>query len=136
MAADESQPNPFSAPVAEATELIGGIAANGPHATLGQIAKRVFLDWEKLRLAYIGILVAFTLLLGASHLDKFEFWFVTILGGVIANVCFFIGPIVETYVTWLGFRVRWLRWLFFALGTMFTMAAAAAAMFSIMLPNQ
>lgn len=136
MAASESEPNPFSAPIAEAADVFGDLAANGPHATLGLIAKRVFLEWEKLRVLYNGLLIVVTLLLGSSHLNTIEFWGAAVVGGVICNVCFFLGPIVETYVTWLGFRTRWLRWLFFVSGTLFTMAGAAAAMFAIALPNQ
>lgn len=131
MAADESKPNPFSAPVADPAESVAELAANGRDVTLGQIAKRVFLEWEKLRLLYIGILAVVTLVLGWSHVNRVEFWFIAVVGGVVSNVCFFIGPIVETYVTWLGFRSSWMRWVFFVLGTLFTLAFAVGAMVSM-----
>ena len=132
MGADKEDVNPFSAPVAEVVDPAQQHSANGSSETLGQIAKRVFLAWEKLRVLYILILGLFTLLLGLPYLNKLEFWLPVIFGGVIANACFFLGPIIETYVTWLGFRGRWLRWVIFVLGTLFTMAGSAA---TILLPG-
>ncbi len=119
--------NPYNAPQAAVAVEVADVQAT----TLGQIAKRVFLDWEKMRLAYIGILGVFTLLMGWPHLGSLEFWAISIFGGIVANGCYFLGPIVETYVTWLGFRSLALRWVMFALGTMFTMLGAVGALFSI-----
>ena len=122
--------NPFSAPQSEGPGANAGQTTAQP-TKLGHIAKRVFLDWEKLRLAYIGILVAFTILIGWSQLGDLEFWGIAIFGGVVANLCYFLGPIVETYVTWLGLRSVAIRWIMFVAGTLFTMAGALVAIITV-----
>ena len=122
--------NPFSAPQADAPEAIA--VKEMPHPqTLGQIGKRVFLQWEKMRLAYNGILVVFTLLIGVPLLGRFEFWVVAFFGAVASNLCYFLGPIFDTYVSWLGFRSNAVRWTVFTLGTLFTMAGATVVVFSL-----
>ncbi|NND95703.1 MAG: hypothetical protein HKN47_00070, partial [Pirellulaceae bacterium] len=40
-------------------------------------------------------------------------------GAVGANLCFFAGPAIETYVSWLGYRRRWVRIVLFVSGTLF-----------------
>lgn len=122
--------NPFSAPQAvNPATAVGQEAA--PPTTLGQIGKRVFLEWEKMRLAYIGILVIFTILIGLSELANPAFWVVALVGAVVSNLCYFLGPIVETYVTWLGLRSVAIRWGMFIVGTLFTMAGAAAVILTL-----
>ena len=127
----QAKGNPYSAPLAQEDFSNGDRQDVVPQTTLGQIGKRVFLEWEKLRLVYIGILVTFTVLIGLSQLGHPGFWLVAVFGGVVANLCFFTGPIIETYVTWLGFRSVAIRWVMFVAGTLFTMASAAATIFSL-----
>ena len=122
--------NPFSAPQASSSAKVVEKEAAQP-TTLGQIGKRVFLEWEKLRLAYIGILVIFTVLIGLPQWGNPAFWVVAFFGAIVANVCYFLGPIVETYVTWLGLRSLAVRWSMFILGTLFTMAGAAAVILAL-----
>ena len=122
--------NPYTTPQAD-TVVPRDNGDDVVERTLGKIAKRVFLDWEKMRLAYVGILVAFTLLLGWSDLGKPIFWGTSIFGAIIANLCYFLGPIVDTYVSWLGFRSLALRWIMFTLGTLFTMAGVVAMIFTM-----
>ena len=116
--------NPYTTP--QADTVVSSDNGNVTERTLGQIAKRVFLDWEKMRLAYVGILVVFTLLFGFSELGNPLFWGGSVAGAIIANLCYLLGPIVDTYVSWLGFRSVALRWIMFALGTLFTMAGVVA----------
>ena len=122
--------NPFSAPQSDTPAAIAGQDVSATN-TLGQIAKRVFLDWEKMRLAYNGILVAFSLLIGWRQMGSLDFWVVAVLGAIGSNLCYFLGPVFDTYITWLGYRSLGIRWAVFALGTLFTMAGAALAILSI-----
>ena len=122
--------NPYSAPQADDSSKVDRQDVSPPDS-LGKIGKRVFLAWEKLRLAYIGILVTFTILIGLPQLGQLGFWVLAIFGGIVANLCYFLGPIVETYVTWLGFRSLAVRWTMFVLGTLFTMASAAVTILSL-----
>lgn len=126
-----NQQNPFSAPAVDESLMS---SAQAPSDSLMSIAKRTFLAWEKLRLIYVAILAFETLFLGMHLLGTFEFWATAVVGGILANLCFFLGPIAETYVTWLGFRAKWLRWFLLALGTMFTMVAALGAIVAIGFP--
>ncbi len=89
------------------------------------IARRVFLAWEKLRIAFIGILAVPTILmLAASSQVNLSLFILIGFGAVVANVCYMAGPIFETYMQWLGIRTLWLRATLFAAGTLFTAVAA------------
>lgn len=91
--------------------------------SLDELARRTFFAWEKLRLIYVPILVVVTLAAtspgGFRQLTEIEFWVTSAVGAVFANLAFFAGPIVETYVLWLGYRQRMLRPLLFVAGTVF-----------------
>jgi len=130
-----STENPYSSPPIDA---VAEPSVSVP-STLGGIAKSTFLAWEKLRLVYIGVLAAITLLLAVLDPSKAlaspRFWMLVIEGAVIANVCYFAGPVIETYVTWLGFRGRWLRYSLFGLGTLFSCLLAFGAIASFLLPG-
>ncbi len=92
--------------------------------SLGQIAKPVFIAWEKLRVVYVAVVGLFVVLLTGPQLLKLH-TFVTIAGeAILANLCFFAGPCLETYVRWLGYRGRVVRWFLFILGTLFTLFLA------------
>lgn len=128
--------NPYASPVSQAIEEALPDAAS--HA-LGRIARATFLAWEKLRLVYVGILAGVTLLLGGlggpALLSSFSFWANVVEGAIVANLCFFAGPIVETYVTWLGFRAKWLRISMFTLGTLVSCALVFFVVVSELLPT-
>ena len=133
--------NPFSSPIAE-----DSIETSKPiksEASFGSQAKAIFLAWEKLRIVYNLVLAVLTLLMGIILLGEYamsiQFWVMVVQGAIISNVCFFAGPIVETYVCWIGFRFDWLRTSLFVLGLLFTALAAAATIASMgfaQLPNQ
>lgn len=108
---------------------------------LGTIARRVFGEWEKLRLVYVGWLVVLTLV--ANSLDpgvfwRFTYWFNVISGAILANLAFFAGPALETYVRWLGVKLEWLGWTVFLAGTLFATVLALATIMSLLdlIPNQ
>lgn len=112
--------NPYTSPISDS----GIESSSADEEPLGRIGRRVFLAWEKLRLVYIGILAAVTIAFVLPDLDNtifaIEFWSMGIFGAIGANVCYFIGPAIETYVTWLGYRGKWLRWILFQVGTVFS----------------
>jgi hypothetical protein len=108
--------------------------------TLGEVARNTFLVWEKLRLVYVSVLVAVVVFIAVldsnSFRQHFRVFMQTVLGGaVIANLCYFAGPMVETYVTWLGYRGQWLRIVLFALGTLFSSLLALGLLAGILLPG-
>jgi len=112
--------NPYAPPSAAPT--LAGLPADADFAT---IAKSVFLAWEKLRLAYLAVLAAATLplvwLCGAPWPAAIK---VLLEGAVAANVLYFAGPALETYVCWLGVRGTWLRWVLFLGGTLRSLVLA------------
>ena len=118
--------NPYQAPVAEVAD---------PESTnsrsLNEIARKTFLEWEKLRLFYVAALAVMTLLAGAINVSALllsvEFWVMVAIGAVFANLCYFAGPMIESYVKWLGVRAPWLRAILFVVGTLFACGLAFAA---------
>ena len=68
--------------------------------------KPIFSKWEKLRILYNIILAGILLLthglaMGSQFLQPFPL-FVWLAGAILANVCFFAGPVTESYLSWLG----------------------------------
>jgi hypothetical protein len=100
--------------------------------SLQATARPVFLGWEKLRFVYIVVMAGWCRFLFMTFDpggDEDRFWMRCIFGGIIANLCYFAGPIFETYVTWLSGRRRaWLRPALFVLGALFTMLLALATL--------
>lgn len=87
---------------------------------LSHVLKPIFYKWEKLRLPY-NLILAVILLLSHGLNLKWQFfhpiWLSIWLAGAIgANLCFFAGPLVESYLTWLGFCPRWVTGVIFVLG--------------------
>lgn len=106
------------------------------NSNLMEIARSTFLAWEKLRFLYIGLLGTLTLLLCGREIVNIEILMIVIAGAFVANVCYFAGPILETYVSWLGLKGKWFRWMLFTVGTLFTMVLAVAFLAANLLPNQ
>lgn len=90
-------------------------------------AYRVLKNWEKLRLVYNAVLIPWSslsvLVLRRDGTDPL-LWFSIITGGVIANVCFCLGPVLESYLVWVGANPRTARGWLFALGTAVTALVA------------
>ncbi len=84
--------------------------------SLGQIAKPVFIAWEKLRVVYVAVVGPFCRSVTGPQLLKLH-TFVTIAGeAILANLCFFAGPCLETYVRWLVTEVEWFGGFCLSLG--------------------
>ena len=105
--------------------------ASDSDPNLASIAKPVFLAWERLRVIYVLVLaVVVVILLGPSGLMNVRLLFRLLEGAVVANVLFFAGPVVETYVQWLGFGHIWLRWALFLSGTLLSVLLAFGVLLS------
>jgi hypothetical protein len=83
----------------------------------------VFLAWERLRLWYNIVLLAATVLLclrngqvpvSLAETPRFVAGFLPL--AFAANICFFTGPVIETYARWLGNASPWTRPVIFAAG--------------------
>jgi len=98
------------------------------------IAKATFLAWERLRIPFVVVLGLITLFLAGPNLIELQTLIVVAVGAVIANLCFFAGPIVETYVCWLGYEQKWVRWFLFVGGTALTALLAVDTLASMFLP--
>ena len=108
--------------------------AQGPLQT---IVSKVFLDWEKLRIVYIIILALITLLLiGPAGFSKLRLFRLIIDGAIVANVAFCAGPILETYIRWLGYDRTWPRWIMFGSGTLVSIILAVWMLATELLPDQ
>lgn len=129
--------NPYSTPLSEPTaspETSTDRSADS--ANLMSIAKTTFLAWERLRIPFVAVLAALTLLLAGRNIFQPQTLFIVAVGAVFANLCFFAGPIVETYVRWLGYDRIWVRWFLFVGGTALTAMLAIATLVSMFLPDQ
>lgn len=102
-------------------------------------ARAVFVRWEKLRILYnlivggVGLtaLAFCTLALtdmfakpgNASALIKPLIG--ALIYGLAANVCYFLGPIIESYARWLGLRAPHITQALFIAGTAFSVLLTA-----------
>jgi hypothetical protein len=91
----------------------------------GPSAAEVFIAWERLRLLYNGLLVAWTLFLGRDKLGNPSFQEMLIVGAIVANLGFCLGVTAEGYLALLGLPRRPARWFLFVVGTLTALLAAA-----------
>ena len=122
--------DPYAAPeIAPADQFEPGSTVPTRTESLNEIARSTFLAWEKRRFIYIGVLAVVSVAMGAvlpsTPVLTPLFWMTVVVGAIPANLCYFAGPIVETYVRWLGFRVSLLRPALFFAGTLFAAVLAA-----------
>ncbi len=87
-------------------------------------------------MVFIVMLGLLTLLLAGPNLTKLRTLVMIAEGAIVANLCYFAGPITETYVRWLGYERKWVRWFLFVGGTMLTGILAIVTMASMFLPDQ
>jgi hypothetical protein len=127
--------NPYSSPSLESTSLDAAPAA-APNLNLVDIVKTTFLAWERLRIIYVLLLGIWTVVLVGPQPLHIPIAIVIAGGAVLANLCYFAGPILESYVRWLGYRGKWLRWFLFIGGTLLTAMLEIALLGPSLLPNQ
>lgn len=129
--------NPYSSPTPDTpSETAASPLSADSIPTLGEIAKQTFLAWEKLRIAYIVSLGLLTVLLAGPNLTNLRTLIMITEGAIVANVCYFAGPVTETYVRWLGYDRKWVRWFLFGGGLLLTALLVFATMASMLLPDQ
>lgn len=117
--------------------LTAPTASESNDETLQNIARRVFLAWEKLRAVYVLVLAVETILItGMSGLFSWRLLILILVCAVVANIAFFAGPTIETYICWLGYKRLWPRWAMFFGGTLISIVLALAVLASELLPNQ
>ncbi|MEM7785319.1 MAG: hypothetical protein AAF623_18360 [Planctomycetota bacterium] len=118
--------NPFSSPNVslEPTNMKRKIKSN----EIANLAKDVFLSWEKLRIPYVAIMGIFCVLLAGKDILKLDLLIPVVVGGIFANLCFLAAPIVEVYLRWIGIQTIWVKIILFPLGTLFTMILAFAVL--------
>lgn len=105
--------------------------------SLLSIARTVFLAWEKLRVIYLSLLTLLTVLLvGFSGIFNVSLMISIMLGAFFANVLYFAGPVIDTYIRWLGYTHSWPRWVMFIGGTILSIVLAIGLLGSHLLPNQ
>jgi len=134
--------NPYSSPTTDTT--VGpkpSTAESG--VSIAALAKPVFIAWERLRIIYVLVLGVFTIMLAipdviynGSQLLTFRSLVMIAEGAIVANVCYFAGPIIETYVRWLGYNRKWVRWFLFVGGTILTVVLAFFSLASGLIPDQ
>lgn len=89
--------------------------------------KQVFFAWEKLRVLYVLALAAVTLTsIPPEAMKRLDVWVAVAILAIGANVCYFAGPIAETYLCWLGLRRKLVRSALFVGGTVFAVLLAYA----------
>jgi hypothetical protein len=128
--------NPYSSTL-QSVRIDSPVSNQTQDYDLLTIARKVFLAWEKLRIAYIAILGMVTLLLvGPMGFTSFRILTLVIEGAVVANLAYFLGPATETYIRWLGYDRAWPRWAMFFCGTLLSILLAVGSLAAYLLPNQ
>ncbi len=113
-----------------------------PHIPLDQLARRIFVAWERLRIVYNAILTVTVICAVGIYLAWYRPASVALGGffGIVvpvvgANLCFFAGPVLETYVAWLGLRTHTLRMVLMFFGTALSMLIAIAWVIALLNPQ-
>ena len=94
----------------------GEVEAPAARGAEPESAHEVFVAWERLRLAYNGLLgIEVIALYALSLADRMALGQLALLA-IAANVSFCAGPVAEGYLDLLGTPRRVSRWLLFGLG--------------------
>ncbi|MCM2373222.1 hypothetical protein [Aporhodopirellula aestuarii] len=128
--------NPYSSPTAPSPPTSPD-ADDQNDRSIQTIARRTFLAWEKLRIAYVAILTLITVLLvGPAGFLNRRLLLLILEGAVFANFAYFAGPTIETYVKWLGYSRRWPRWVMFIGGTLIATILTIGVLATELFPDQ
>jgi hypothetical protein len=121
----ENPSNPYAAPVATLADSLPSSSGSSRYEAVG----KVVVMWEKLRLLYNAIMIPFAVLMFAA---KYLFTqgvamqdpAILPVGGILANLFFCVGPTIDGYLTWFGFRHRFVTAFLFISGVACTMLLA------------
>lgn len=88
------------------------------HKTLER-TKEIFIRGGKLRLIYnlSMVIVVFAPSRNSISLPDWSEIPILLLGAILANLCFFAGPMAETYLSWMGIRKSYISPALFLAGT-------------------
>lgn len=81
--------NPYAVPVAE-------VSTTPIEVDFADVIRR----WEKARFVYNGVLVFFTIIFTSVYPSRFldlDYWASVFIGAILANLCYFAGPVIEGY---------------------------------------
>lgn len=92
---------------------------------------KTMVAWEKLRLIYnivMGLFVLAVVAISQAMVARnyFEVCAEIAAGGLFANLCYCVGPMIDGYLTWFGVRHRIITIILFICGTILTMFMALA----------
>lgn len=136
----------FQSPQASAASGADGASAVAPNVDRFVMIGELVVRWEKLRWVYNAILAGVTLLTGllvlgasANRADS-KLWTVDGVEALIfaflgANACFTIGPLIDGYLSWFGFRKRATTWVLFLGGTLISIGLTAIVAYVIAVPH-
>lgn len=105
--------------------------ASAPYAAAEPVRsamRRVMVRWELLRVVYCGVLVPFVLLvsfaLQPAAAGTLSYWGAVAVGGIVANLCYLVGPAMEVYAVALGIAHPLVCVVLFLAGTFLTAGLA------------
>ncbi len=112
---------------------------------LPEWVRLIFRDWEKIRILYNVILFVVTIGISTlifysgyseNHSNKNILLVVSLagaafFGSIIANICYFAGPITESYYQWMGFDFPFPRIFLFIVGTLVASLLAFFTLFEV-----
>lgn len=126
--------SPYVAPANSSMDDSG--SRKSSERSLLNLGRDVFLAWERLRIVYLIILALVTLTLaGPTVFSNWRLVRLIIKGSVAANVAYFAGPTIETYVRWLGHERTWPRWVMFGCGTLLSVFLTVGVLTSELWPE-
>jgi hypothetical protein len=100
--------------------------------------RRVFVRWERWRIAYnlalAAVVVTLALAYGGNDFDWRRFAGQCTLGALVGNICYLAGPTAEVYLRWLGLRHRAIAPLLFVCGLLLAAGLAAATVTASIVP--
>ena len=103
---------------------------------------RTIVSWEKLRLAY-NLILAFVTVLTCGLLLFFSFApfnvgrliGTVVVGVIVANACFCLGPLIDGYLSWFGWRSALTTGVLFAIGMLISIPLAVFAVAASTIPD-
>jgi hypothetical protein len=105
-----------------------------------ELARAIFIRWERWRIAYnvalVGLVFFLSVVLFHPDANWYQLAWRCAVGACVANLCYFAGPTAEVYLAWLGLRSWAILPILFAGGLLFAMLLAAATVASTFAPSE